>query len=160
MHLQVDFSEEHTMKMLYRVQNGFVQEQHYGLALARVVDLPPHVLQVAEKVSSAIEAQAAAKRRSAKSQALTNRRKLVKELREHLQQAADGSMNDKALASWIVRLQKEFIERMDTLDDDAASSDHEGEGSQLSDDASVAELQGGEERHEGEILSDDDGNLL
>ena len=38
--------------MLYKVANGAVQEEHYGLALAKVVDLPPDVIRVAEEVSN------------------------------------------------------------------------------------------------------------
>ena len=85
MHLEVDFGQENTMAMLYKVRNGYVQEQHYGLAIARVVDLPPQVLQVAEQVSRALEAQAAAKKQSSKSLALAKRRKLVKSLKEQLE---------------------------------------------------------------------------
>ncbi|KAL5321106.1 hypothetical protein ACEPPN_011918 [Leptodophora sp. 'Broadleaf-Isolate-01'] len=161
MRLEVDFSEEDTMRMLYKIQNGYVQDQHYGLALARIVDLPPHVLQVAERVSNAIEAQAAAKRRSSKSQALTRRRELIKSLREQLQHAASGSLNDKALASWLVRMQNEFIVRMDALDDDAESSDGEEERSLFSDEGGViSEIPDNEERLDGEINGDDDGSLL
>jgi len=129
MHLEVDFGQENTMAMLYKVRNGYVQEQHYGLAIARVVDLPPQVLQVAEQVSRALEAQAAAKKQSSKSLALAKRRKLVKSLKEQLEQAAKGSMDDKALTSWLVGLQTEFVLRMDAIDTQIADSDAEGDGS-------------------------------
>ncbi|KAG4433065.1 hypothetical protein IFR05_011459 [Cadophora sp. M221] len=161
MRLEVDFSEEDTMRMLYKVQNGYVQEQHYGLALARTVDLPSHVLQVADGVSSAIEAQAAAKRRSSKSQALTRRRELIKSLREQLQHAANGSLNDKGLASWLVRMQNEFIVRMDALDNDAESNDSEEGGSLFSDESGViSEIQDNEERLDEEANGGDDGSVL
>ncbi|PVH85696.1 DNA mismatch repair protein-like protein muts [Cadophora sp. DSE1049] len=125
MHLKVDFGQEDTMAMLYKVRNGYVQEQHYGLAVARVVDLPPQVLQVAEQVSHALETQAAAKKQSSKSLALAKRRKLVKSLKEQLEQAAKGSMDDKALTSWLVGLQNEFVLRMDAIDTQIGSSDAE-----------------------------------
>ena len=50
LHLAVDMSEDNKMTMLYRIGEGFVKEEHYGLALARVVDLPPQILETAEKV--------------------------------------------------------------------------------------------------------------
>ncbi|CZT09929.1 related to MSH4-meiosis-specific protein [Rhynchosporium graminicola] len=145
MRLEVDLSEKDSMKMLYKIQNGYVQEQHYGLALARVVDLPPNVLEVAERVSGALEAQAAAKRQSSRSQALIKRRQLVRDLREQLQQAADGPLNDKALTSWLSRLQTEFIVRMDALDNDAGS-DGEDERSLINENGEVS----------GEVQNNDD----
>ncbi|KAI6715449.1 mutS domain V [Diplocarpon mali] len=127
MHLEVDLSQGNAIKMLYKIKEGHVKEQHYGIAIARVVDLPPHVLEVAETVSKALEAQAEAKRQSSKARVLTKRRKLVCALRESLKTAASGQMENKALLSWIVRLQEEFIRRMDAIDNDAASSDIESE---------------------------------
>ncbi|KAI9053310.1 hypothetical protein LZ554_002273 [Drepanopeziza brunnea f. sp. 'monogermtubi'] len=125
MHLEVDLSQERTMTMLYKVRDGYVQEQHYGIALARVVDLPQQVIEVAGRVSRALEAQAQAKKQSSKAQALFKRRKLVHALRESLKHAANSLMDDKALLSWVVRLQDEFIRRMDAIDNDIASSDTE-----------------------------------
>lgn len=125
LHLTVDMSEDNTMTMMYKIAAGFVQEQHYGIALARVVDLPPQVLEVAERVSKALDAQAAAKKQSSKAFALIRRRKLVLGLKETLNQAASGSMEGKALLSWLRRLQEEFIRRMDQIDDDVGSSDAE-----------------------------------
>ncbi|KAL2072725.1 hypothetical protein VTL71DRAFT_12068 [Oculimacula yallundae] len=137
--LEVDLSDNDAMRMLYKIQNGYVREQHYGLALARVVDLPPPILEVAGRVSSALEAQAAAKRQSSKSQALTKRRQLVKDLREQLKQAADGPLSDNALTSWLSRMQNEFIIRMDALDKDAGSGDDEEEQEEEGDVSSFSE---------------------
>ena len=39
LHLSVDMREAEKMNMLYKVAAGAVQEEHYGLALAKVVDL-------------------------------------------------------------------------------------------------------------------------
>jgi DNA mismatch repair protein MSH4 len=123
LHLTVDMSEENTMTMLYRIGAGFVKEEHYGLALARVVDLPPQVLEVAEKVSKALDAQAAAKKKSSKAFALARRRKLVLGLKETLKQAESGPMEGKVLLSWLRRLQDEFVRRMDQIENDVESSD-------------------------------------
>jgi DNA mismatch repair protein MSH4 len=122
-------SEENTMTMLYKIGQGYVKEEHYGLALARVVDLPPKVLEVAETVSKALDAQAAAKKKSSKAFALARRRKLVLGLKETLKQAESGPMEGKALLSWLRRLQDEFVRRMDQIENDVESSDSdEGAG--------------------------------
>lgn len=109
--------------MLYKIDPGYVQEQHYGLALARVVDLPPHVIEVATKVSAALEAQIAAKRQSSKAQAMSKRRKLVIAVRNTLETAATGEMEEKQLLSWVIRLQAEFIRRMDAIDNEENEED-------------------------------------
>jgi DNA mismatch repair protein MSH4 len=125
LHLAVDMSEENSMTMLYKIGGGFLKEKHYGLALARVVDLPPPILETAEKVSKALDAQAAAKKKSSKAFALARRRKLVLGLKETLKQAESGPMEGKALLSWLRRLQDEFVRRMDQIENDVESSDSE-----------------------------------
>jgi DNA mismatch repair protein MSH4 len=125
LHLAVDMREDNTMAMLYRIGEGFVKEEHYGLALAKVVDLPPQILEVAEKVSNALDAQAAAKKKSSKAFALARRRKLVLGLMETLKQAESGPMEGKVLLSWLRRLQDEFVRRMDQIENDVESSDSE-----------------------------------
>lgn len=105
-----------------------MKEEHYGLALARVVDLPPQILETAEKVSKALDAQAAAKKKSSKAFALARRRKLVLGLKETLKQAESGPMEAKVLLSWLRRLQDEFVRRMDQIENDVDSSDSEKGG--------------------------------
>jgi len=124
-HMAVDMSDENTMTMLYKVKDDFVKEQHYGLALARVVDLPPRVLEVAEKVSRALDAQSEAKKKSSKATALVKRRKLIMSLKETLQQAKDSPMEGKVLLSWLRKLQEEFVRRMEQIENDVADSDSE-----------------------------------
>ncbi len=122
LHLAVDMSEEHTMTMLYKIGEGYLKEEHYGLALARVLDLPPQVLEVAERVSKALDAQAAAKKKSSKAFALARRRRLVLGLKESLKQAEASPMEGPVLLSWLRRLQEEFIHRMDQINPDVDSS--------------------------------------
>jgi DNA mismatch repair protein MSH4 len=141
LHLAVDMSQESTMTMLYKIGEGYVKEQHYGLALARVVDLPPQVIEMAEKVSKALEAQTAAKKQSSKAFALARRRKLVLGLKETLMQAESGPMEGKVLLSWLRRLQEEFVRRMEQIDTDVLSSEVE-EMTDEEDQVSVTE-QGG-----------------
>ena len=147
-HLAVDVSQADTMTMLYKINDGFIEEQHYGLTLARVVNLPPQVLDIAEKVSKTLVAQIAAKKKSSKAYALIRRRRLVLNLREMLEQTRDGAMDNKAMASWLRKLQFEFVRQMDVLESDIAGTDTE---------SNVSE---GEERHgeEEDASVDDQGS--
>ncbi|CAD6448141.1 ae5fde3d-2f42-4a80-ac1d-4d874715d9e8 [Sclerotinia trifoliorum] len=105
-HLSVDMSDVNTMTMLYRLSQGCVEEQHYGIALARVVDLPPRVLAVAEEVSKTIIAQAAAKKESPRTMAINKRRKLLLTLKENLEQLRNSPMDNQTLLEWIVKTMK------------------------------------------------------
>lgn len=125
MHLAVDLSEGDQMRMLYKLSEGVVKEDHYGLALARVIDLPPMVLEVAEEVSRTLKEHAAAKKKSSQAFAVAKKRKLVLSLRETLIQARDGPMDGRVLSSWLRKLQEEFVIRMDKI---------EGEGLEEEDD--------------------------
>jgi DNA mismatch repair protein MSH4 len=121
LHLVVDVSEDNTMTTLYKIGQGLVKEEHYGLALARVVDLPPQVLEVAEIVSQTLSAKSAAKKKSSKAFVLAKRRKLVLSLKETLKQAGTSPMDDKVLLNWLRKLQEEFVRRMEQLENDAKS---------------------------------------
>lgn len=126
MHLAVDMSHGNKMIMRYQLERGWVKEEHYGLALARVVDLPSKVLDVAERVSRTLEEQAAAKKQSSKARALARRRKLVLGLREQLVQAKEGPMEGLALLSWLRRLQETFVERMEGIEKDIRVEEDDG----------------------------------
>lgn len=121
-HLSVDMSEAKQMKMLYKVAGGAVQEEHYGLALAKVVNLPQDVLQIAEQVSKKLTSNMEKRKKNSKAVALARRRKLILSLREQLIQAYEGNMNGKVLATWLKKLQDEFVNRMAAIDADAASA--------------------------------------
>jgi DNA mismatch repair protein MSH4 len=125
MHLAVDMSEQNKMVMRYKLARGFVEEQNYGLALARIVGLPPKVLEIAEKVSHELAAQAAAKKQSSKAQALAKRRKLVLGLREQLTQVFESPMEGRVLLSWLRRLQEVFVEQMELINNDALLTDED-----------------------------------
>ncbi|KAI6788989.1 hypothetical protein KC361_g8743 [Hortaea werneckii] len=118
-HLSVDSSQENKMEMLYRISSGTVQEQHYGLKLAKVVPLPQDVVKHAEHVVNTLELRKA--KGQAKTIAIVNarRRKLLLNLKEHLQQAHEGHMNDATLKQWLLDLRKEFVVRMCALDEEA-----------------------------------------
>ncbi|KHJ32550.1 putative dna mismatch repair protein msh4 [Erysiphe necator] len=115
LHLAVGMSNENTITMLYKIEEGCVKEWHYGLPLARVIGLPPLILDVAENVTMALDALAATAKKSSRSFAIVRRRKLLLGLKETLKQAEQGSMTGKALLSWLQKLQEEFVARMEGI---------------------------------------------
>ncbi|KAF5878538.1 putative dna mismatch repair protein msh4 protein [Botrytis fragariae] len=126
-HLSVDMSDPATMTMLYKLDQGCVKEQHYGLTLARVVDLPPKVLTVAEEVSKTLIAQATRRKKSSWTSAIDKRRKLLNALREQLKQLLDSPMENHELLEWIGKLRREFIIRMENIEIVMVDSDTEDE---------------------------------
>jgi DNA mismatch repair protein MSH4 len=116
LHLEVDMSDANNMTMFYKISQGWAQEEHYGLALARVVDLPSKVLEVAETVSKALAAKIDAKKKSSNATAVAKRRKLVLSLKEALKHAESSPMEGNVLLSWLRKLQDEFVRRMDQIE--------------------------------------------
>lgn len=104
------------MTMLYKVSSGPVQEENYGIKLAGAIGFPASFLQVAEHVSDTLRDQAEAKKRGSHARKLALRRRLVLNLHETLQQAHESDMNDGALATYLRKLQDEFIRRMEEID--------------------------------------------
>lgn len=117
------------MTMLYKIGSGPVQEQNYGISLARAIGFPQRFLDLAEDVTDCLKHAAEAKRQSSDSRRLARRRKLVLNLRETLQQACDGDMDDEPLRSYLQRLQREFVRRMEEIEgvDEAGEADEEDE---------------------------------
>ncbi|TGO42645.1 hypothetical protein BHYA_0006g00470 [Botrytis hyacinthi] len=148
-HLSVDMSDPTTMTMLYKLDQGCVKEQHYGLTLARVVDLPPKVLTVAEEVSKTLIAQAAARKKSSRTSAIDKRRKLLNALKEQLKQLLDSPMENQELLEWIEKLRREFIIRMENIEIAMVDSNTEE-----SEDESES-IFSGEPRCEETVASDD-----
>ena len=126
LHLRVDLQpEDNKMKMLYKITSGYCQESNYGIALAKVVDLPPDVIQTAEEVSKKLQENMERNRRSSKTIALARRRKLVLGLREQLLQAKAGKMQGEVLATWLKNLQDEFVRRMAAIEADIAEAEQD-----------------------------------
>jgi len=106
--------------MLYRVSSGAVQDEHYGLKLARVMPLPPDVIEHAELVSATLD-QAMRKKKSERASlgiVVARKRRLLLNLKEHLTQAKNGSMDDEDLTQWLKDLQREFVVRMSALEEE------------------------------------------
>ena len=118
LHLAVDMSiPESKMKMLYKVADGFEEENLYGLAMAKVLSLPPHVIEVATGVSETIHADTEKKKSSAKLLAIARRRGLILTVREQLVQAKTGNLEGIRLRDWLKKLQDECVVRMSAIDD-------------------------------------------
>lgn len=124
LHLAVDMrSNGDAMNMLYKIAEGPVREQHYGLALARVIPLPPGVLERADEVSTSLQQHVQGRKKAPAAVIRERRRKLILNLKEHLLQAQSGAMDGDVLAGWLKALQREFVIRMSTIEVDAAETD-------------------------------------
>ncbi|KAF1965024.1 hypothetical protein BU23DRAFT_520237 [Bimuria novae-zelandiae CBS 107.79] len=118
LHLAVEMSENDTITMLYQAVEGTVQESHYGLALARVVPLPPQVLSDATYFAHKLERRLMQRKKTSKNVINERRRKLILDLKEHLVQAYNGTLEGELLANWLKELQKEFVIRMTAINED------------------------------------------
>jgi DNA mismatch repair protein MSH4 len=119
LHLAVDLRDDNKMEMLYRIESGTTKEEHYGLKLARVLPLPPDVIEHAEFVATTLEQQTREKAKRSLCIVTARRRKVLLNLKEHLVQAKTGNMNDETFREWLKELQKEFVVRMTALDEEA-----------------------------------------
>ncbi|ORY11225.1 DNA mismatch repair protein muts [Clohesyomyces aquaticus] len=135
LHLAVEMQDQDKMTMIYKIAEGAVKEQHYGLALARVVPLPPGLVERATHIAQKLEHHILKKKKTSATVINERRRKLVLNLKEHLAQAQSGVMEGEVLAAWLKELQKEFVLRMTAIDADAPgaqeNSDDEGENFEM-----------------------------
>jgi DNA mismatch repair protein MSH4 len=115
------------MTMLYRIAPGAVKEAHYGLTLARIVPMPPGVVDHAARVAQKLEAHLLKKKKASETVLREKRRKLILNLREHLVQAHNGVLEGEVLTAWLKELQKEFVNRMTALEAQAASIGQESD---------------------------------
>lgn len=121
LHLAVHMENEQSMTMLYKISQGALKESRYGLALARIVPLPPGVVNHAAAVAQKIERHMLRKKKKSAIVLKEKRRKLILNLKEHLVQAQTGVLEGEVLTAWLKELQKEFVNRMTTLEAEAAS---------------------------------------
>ena len=117
LHLAVEMEDDDRMRMLYKIADGAVKEEHYGIALAKVLDLPPRVIEIAEQVSAKFRKNIERKKQTSKSIIEARRKKLIFGLRDQLLQTKESSMQGEALRSWLKKLQDEFVRRMSALDE-------------------------------------------
>lgn len=134
--LSVELSQESSkMTMLYKVQEGHVQEKFYGLALAKFLPFPPQVLDIAQRVSMHLYKIAEDGATTSKALRTSRKRNLVLQLREQLLQAHNGTIDGEELRQWLKRLQDDFAMKLAALEigddmdpvDDGALDDKEQE---------------------------------
>lgn len=104
------------MTMLYKIGSGPVQDENYGIKLARAIGFPEELLDRAEGAAGFLRRQAEAKRQGSEARKLARRRRLVLNLRETLQQAHESDMGEETLRNFLRRLQSEFIARMEDIE--------------------------------------------
>jgi DNA mismatch repair protein MSH4 len=120
LHMAVDMTpDQQSMSMLYRIAEGAVQDTHYGLALARVYPLPRSVLDTAAHVSHVLESHVRRQKKTSAAVLRERKRRLLLNLKEHLEQARSGSLGGEALRGWLAELQKEFVLRMVAIEREA-----------------------------------------
>lgn len=135
LHLETEttLAEDSTprMTMLYKIGSGPVQDESYGIKLARAIGFPEPFLQHAEDSAAFLRRQAEAKKQGSEARRLARRRALVLNLRETLGQACHSEMGEETLRGFLVRLRDEFIARMEDIEADvdgaAAAPDDEME---------------------------------
>lgn len=131
LHLAAEMGDENRMTMLYKIAQGPVQEKHYGIALARVLNLPPLILQVAEEVSNAITLNIERCKKTSKTILIARRRKLLLSLKEQLFQAREGNIQGITLFNWLKKLQEEFVIRMEAINAEIAAAQRQEAVEQL-----------------------------
>lgn len=114
------------MKMYYKITEGPNKTQLYGLALAKLVDFPPGVLETAHDVSEELDRLSLRRHSQTKALAIARKRKLILSLREELIHARNGNMEGQALRRWLKKLQDEFTLQMAAADEDIAGFDERG----------------------------------
>ncbi|KAH9867382.1 hypothetical protein IAQ61_007974, partial [Plenodomus lingam] len=122
LHLAVEIESERSMTMLYKATQGVVKEAHYGLTLARVVPLPPGVVENATQVAQQLERHMLQRKQTCATVLRQKRRKLILNLKEHLLQAHSGVLEGEVLTAWLIELKKEFVNRMTAIEAESAGA--------------------------------------
>ena len=119
LHLAVDFQpEQDRITMLYRVADGYCEEEGYGIAMARVVKLPRDVIETAMEVSREIREKEKTRKKSSKAIAIARRRRLILNMHEQLGIAQESQLEGNELRVWLKGLQDEFVRRMMAIDEE------------------------------------------
>ncbi|KAJ5793326.1 uncharacterized protein N7503_009304 [Penicillium pulvis] len=113
LHLAAEITSDATkITMLYRIAEGPVPDRRYGIALAKLANLPPEVLNVASTVSEELDRISQSRNNPSRIVAIARKRKLLLSLHEQLIIARNGKMTNKSLFRWLKKLQDEFALQM------------------------------------------------
>ncbi|KAJ5584718.1 uncharacterized protein N7459_004518 [Penicillium hispanicum] len=127
LHMAADIaSDAAKMTMLYRIAEGPVADRRYGLALAKLVDLPPAVLSIANSVSDTLDRISQRRNSPSRAVAIARKRNLLLSLREQLLIARSSSMDNESLRKWLKRLQDDFALLMAAADQEVDSTSEPG----------------------------------
>lgn len=117
LHLAADITPyANKMTMLYQIAEGPVPDRRYGLELAKLVDLPPAVLEVARNVSECMDRLMQRQNSTSRAVVIARKRKLLLTLREELILARNSTMDSASLRQHLVKLQNDFALRMAAID--------------------------------------------
>ncbi|KAK9377113.1 muts domain V-domain-containing protein [Lipomyces chichibuensis] len=137
LHMRVDMEDGSAggagkLKMLYKIADGRNNlSTHYGLKLAGVLPFPNRMLQRATEIADSLTAMGEATRRTGEQTSIARKRKAVEEVfvslrslyefceskfgdenGEDEEDAKAIEHNDKMIATWLARLQEEFVNKM------------------------------------------------
>lgn len=124
--------------------------------LARLVGLPPSILERAAIISGILTKKAERAKNGSKAQNIAMRRSLILKLKETLVQARDGCMEEEALKSWLMRVQEDFVSKMFVLTAPSVedgSEDDEEPGEELMD---VEDMQDADDIQDIDDVQDED----
>ena len=96
---------------LYRIADGPLRLSNYGLKMARLLSLPEAAMGNAHTFAQAFGQAHARKRHCSRPTITQKRRRLILDLREHLRQLQEGTMQREPLAEWLMSMRKEFVIR-------------------------------------------------
>lgn len=148
------------IKRLFSVETGKTGDEHYGLMLARQVDLPPGLVEKAEEVARSLQQKRASYKNDPNAWKVANRRRLVLHLHEQLKLVHASGMTGKRLATYLLQLQEEFVMKMAAVEEGRdLSAESSGWGDQ--DPMEVDEEEDNSEEEDGQAGSggefDDEG---
>jgi len=103
------------MTMLYKLANGRVKDENYGLTLARFAQLPQSVVSRAKIVSEALVNQRELAKQNSKKYNMVRSGRVILRFTEHLKEARDGRMENTALKRWLITLRTPFVARLEAL---------------------------------------------
>ena len=157
LHLAAEISANASkMTMLYKIAEGPVTNRFYGLALAKLVELPRGVLSVARKVSEQLNQLAQRRHSKTRALILARKRNLILSLREQLLQARNATMSDDALRKWLSKLQDDFALRMASMDEDLTAFGEDDDSTATRDDSDSEPRASQLSSHSGSVRDNDE----
>ncbi|SPO41792.1 related to meiosis-specific MutS homolog [Pseudozyma flocculosa] len=129
-------SEPFKMVFHHKLQLGYCEEEHYGLELAKLANLPPGMLERAYEMARSIELRRKQAEGHLMQQNLATRRRLVHEgqLIAHLRHIASSrdEASEAELGAYLADLQHEFVDQIASTFSEQSASEGTHPGSSSS----------------------------